>query len=68
MKLQETKLCVNCETLYEGPGPCPSCASKTFIWLYPVLGTVLEPDAYGLRQGLKGDLKHLRSKVVPALN
>jgi hypothetical protein len=47
MKLQTTKLCVNCESLYEGIGPCPYCRSEVFLWLFRALGTVLEADPKG---------------------
>jgi len=42
MKLQNSKLCVNCECLYEGIGPCPDCASEVFLWAFQGLGTALE--------------------------
>ncbi len=44
MKLRQTKLCINCEALYEDPGPCPDCASEVFLWLSPVLGTALTKE------------------------
>ena len=44
MKLQTSKLCVNCETLYEGTESCPYCRSEVFIWLFRALGTTLEPN------------------------
>ncbi len=44
MKLQTTKLCVNCESLYEEIGPCPYCRSEVFVWLFQALGTVIEND------------------------
>jgi len=44
MKLQTSKLCVNCESLYEGIGPCPYCRSEVFLWLNRVLGTTLESN------------------------
>lgn len=68
MKLQGTKLCVNCESIYEGPGPCPTCSSETFIWLYAALGTTLDSEARSVRTGLKGDFKPRRHEVVPTLN
>ncbi len=45
MKLKNSKLCINCEALYEDPGPCPDCASRVFLWLFPVLGTTIEKGA-----------------------
>jgi hypothetical protein len=45
MKLRTSKLCVNCESIYEGAGPCPDCASEVFFWVYQALGTVLAPQA-----------------------
>ncbi len=44
MKLKSSKLCINCEALYEEPGPCPQCASRVFLRLFSVLGTILEED------------------------
>jgi hypothetical protein len=44
MKLKSSKLCINCETLYEEPGACPQCGSQVFLRLSPVLGTILEED------------------------
>ena len=44
MKLQTTKLCVNCESLYEEFSTCPYCGSEVFIWLFRALGTVLEEN------------------------
>ncbi len=44
MKLKNCILCINCETLYEEPGPCPRCASRVFLRLFSVLGTILEED------------------------
>jgi len=44
MKLQTSKLCVNCESLYEGTESCPYCRSEVFIWLFRALGTTLEPN------------------------
>ncbi len=43
MKLRTSKLCVNCESIYEGAGPCPDCASEVFFWVYQALGTALTP-------------------------
>lgn len=42
MKLQTSKLCVNCESLYEGNITCPFCRSDVFVWLNRALGTTLE--------------------------
>jgi hypothetical protein len=47
MKIQTSKLCVNCESLYEGNGPCPFCRSEVFVWLFRALGTALEPNIEG---------------------
>lgn len=44
MKLQTTKLCVNCENIYEGTKSCPYCRSEVFIWLFRALGTTLEAN------------------------
>ncbi len=44
MKLKNSVLCINCETLYEEPGPCPQCASQVSLRLFPLLGTILEED------------------------
>ena len=44
MKLQTTKLCVNCESLYEEIGPCPYCRSEVFVWLFRALGTAIEAN------------------------
>ena len=44
MKLQKTKLCVNCESLYEGAESCPDCGSEVLIWLFRALGTTLETN------------------------
>ena len=44
MKLKNSILCINCETLYEEPGPCPKCASRVFLLLFSLLGTILEED------------------------
>lgn len=44
MKLQTSKLCVNCESLYEGTKSCPYCRSEIFIWLFRALGTALKPN------------------------
>jgi RNA polymerase subunit RPABC4/transcription elongation factor Spt4 len=44
MKLQNSKLCVNCESLYEGTTSCPYCQSEVFVWLFQALGTTLDPD------------------------
>ena len=44
MKLQTSKLCVNCESLYEGTKSCPYCRSEIFIWLFRALGTTLKPN------------------------
>jgi hypothetical protein len=41
MKLETTKLCVNCESIYEGNRSCPYCRSEVFLWLFRVLGTAL---------------------------
>lgn len=48
MKLQTTKLCVNCESLYEGVGRCPFCRSEVFVWLFRALGTALDPIIEGI--------------------
>jgi hypothetical protein len=45
MKLETTKLCVNCESIYEGNRSCPYCRSEVFLWLFRVLGTALGADA-----------------------
>jgi hypothetical protein len=45
MKLQDSKLCVNCESLYEGIASCPYCRSEVFVWLSRALGTALKKDA-----------------------
>jgi hypothetical protein len=45
MKLETTKLCVNCESIYEGNRSCPYCRSEVFLWLSQVLGTALGADA-----------------------
>jgi hypothetical protein len=45
MKLESTKLCVNCESIYEGNRSCPYCRSEVFLWLFRVLGTALGADA-----------------------
>jgi hypothetical protein len=42
MKLQKSKLCVNCESIYEQHTPCPFCGSEIFVWLSRALGTALE--------------------------
>jgi|MudIll2142460700_1097286.scaffolds.fasta_scaffold28682_3 hypothetical protein len=42
MKLQKSKLCVNCESIYEQHAPCPFCGSEIFVWLSRALGTALE--------------------------
>lgn len=70
MKLQRTKLCVNCESVYEGNGPCPTCTSRIFIWLYPVLGTVLAPDGSKIQYqpALEGNFKALGNKVASSPN
>ena len=44
MKLQDSKLCVNCESLYEGTTSCPYCQSEVFVWLFRALGTTLDPN------------------------
>ena len=44
MKLQNSKLCVNCESLYEGTNACPYCQSGVFVWLFRALGTTLDPN------------------------
>jgi hypothetical protein len=44
MKLEKSKLCVNCEALYEQPAPCPYCGSEIFVWLSRALGTTVEQD------------------------
>ena len=44
MKLQKSKLCVNCESLYEQSTPCPYCGSEIFMWLSRALGTAIEED------------------------
>jgi hypothetical protein len=46
MKLRTSKLCVNCESIYEGAGPCPDCASEVFFWVYQALGTALAPKGF----------------------
>jgi hypothetical protein len=58
MKLQTSKLCVNCESLYEGISPCPYCRSEIFLWLNRALGTTLESnmeqifdDTLGIKEG-----------------
>jgi len=45
VKLQTTKLCVNCESIYQGNSPCPYCRSEIFLWLFRVLGTALGSNA-----------------------
>jgi hypothetical protein len=45
MKLENTKLCVNCESIYEANRSCPYCRSEVFLWLFRVLGTALGADA-----------------------
>jgi len=47
MKLQKSKLCVNCESLYEQSAPCPYCGSEIFMWLSRALGTAIEEDMEG---------------------
>ncbi len=42
MKLRNAKLCVNCESLYEGVGQCPDCSSEVFLWVFQTLGTAIE--------------------------
>ncbi len=44
MKLQNSKLCVNCESLYDGVNSCPYCRSEVFVWLSRALGTTIEPE------------------------
>jgi RNA polymerase subunit RPABC4/transcription elongation factor Spt4 len=44
MKLQDSKLCVNCESLYEGTTSCPYCQSEVFVWLFRALGTTIDPN------------------------
>ncbi len=44
MKLQNTKLCVNCESLFEDSSSCPYCQSGVFVWLIQALGTTINPD------------------------
>jgi RNA polymerase subunit RPABC4/transcription elongation factor Spt4 len=44
MKLQNSKLCVNCESIYEETTSCPYCQSEVFVWLFQALGTTLDPD------------------------
>lgn len=44
MKLQNSKLCVNCESLFEETARCPYCGSEIVVWLSRALGTVLEEN------------------------
>ena len=48
MKLEKSKLCVNCEALYEQSAPCPYCGSEIFVCLSRVLGTVIEEGLEGM--------------------
>ncbi len=61
MKLRTSKLCVNCESIYEGPGPCPDCASEVFFWVYQALGTALTPKGV-----LMGDGPRMRGRMTSA--
>lgn len=40
MKLEEAKLCVNCDNLYDNIGDCPKCGSEIFWklknWVFPM--------------------------------
>lgn len=56
MRLQDSKLCVNCESIFEENGHCPYCSSDTFLRLAQVLGTVLGPSDY--RRNLQRRLKN----------
>ena len=69
MKLQTTKLCVNCESIYEGKGSCPYCRSEVSIWLFRALGTALESNT---EQNMDDpcELKEnmgIRSRVHPSI-
>jgi hypothetical protein len=43
MKITDTRICINCEEVFEdGPATCPACASRTTILLaqwVPPIGT-----------------------------
>ena len=67
MKLRTSKLCVNCESIYEGTGPCPDCASEVFFWVFQALGTALGPRGVKMRkEGLEGR-KRIPSRILPSL-
>ncbi len=65
MKLRTSKLCVNCESIYEGPGPCPDCASEVFFWVFQALGTALGP--MGVKMGNEDPDGRKRISVLPSL-
>jgi hypothetical protein len=66
MKLRTSKLCVNCESIYEGAGPCPDCASEIFFWVYQALGTALTPKAVLMNEA-PGMRRRLPVTDLPAL-
>ncbi len=70
MKLQTTKLCVNCESLYEEIGPCPYCGSEVIVWLFRALGTTVEDymeEMTDSAMGMKEDTA-IRPRVHPSVS
>ena len=67
MKLRTSKLCLDCESIYEGGGPCPDCASEVFFWVFQALGTALNPMGMKARNdGLEGG-DGIPSRVMSSL-
>ncbi len=66
MKLRTSKLCVNCESIYEGAGPCPDCSSEVFFWVFQALGTALAPKG-AFMNGEPGMQRRISSRALPRL-
>ena len=65
MKLQKSKLCVNCEAIYEQHAPCPYCGSDIFVWLSRALGTAIHED-WEEMNGCGAETKARRALRAPA--
>jgi hypothetical protein len=65
MKLQKSKLCVNCESIYEQHAPCPYCGSEIFVWLSRALGTTIAEDGEEMK-GCGGEAQVRLAARAPA--
>ncbi len=65
MRLQKSKLCVNCESIYEQHGPCPYCGSEIFVWLSRALGTTIAEDGEEMN-GCGGEAQIRLASRAPA--